>query len=91
MNPRTDRDFGIKPWFWKDSFVIIHEVRPDSPAARAKAVRIDEAHLPKEIGLGIRGRLVEIDNPLYKEENGADASAWLASGSTKLRTRAVVT
>ena len=64
MHPQSDRDFGIKPWFWKDSFVVIHEVRPGSPAARAKATRIVKPDLPREIGLGIRGSLVTITDPL---------------------------
>ena len=52
MNPRTDRDFGIKPWFWKDSLVVIHEVRPGSPAARAKAVRIVDDTYPRKSAWG---------------------------------------
>ncbi len=63
MNLQTDADFGIRPWYWKNSLVIIHEVRPDSPVARAKVTRIVESELPEEVGLGVRGQLVEIDDP----------------------------
>ncbi|TWU38278.1 PDZ domain-containing protein [Novipirellula artificiosorum] len=63
MNPQTDSNFGIKPWYWKDSLVIVHEVRPGSPAGRAKTLRITPSDHPKEIGLGIHGELIEIDDP----------------------------
>jgi hypothetical protein len=68
MDPRTDTDFGIVPWYWKDSLVIIHDIRPDSPAARAEVTRIVQSELPPEVGLGIRGAWVEVENPLHGDE-----------------------
>ncbi len=64
MTPGTDADFGIKPWYWNDSLVVVHDIRPGSPAARAQVVEILEPKLPAEVGLGIRGRLIEFDDPL---------------------------
>lgn len=68
IDPQVDRDFGIKPWYWKDTHVIVHEVAPGSPAERAKAVRLNEIALPEEVGLGIRGGLVRFDDPLREGE-----------------------
>lgn len=63
---RMDRghDLGIKPWYWKDSLVLVHDVRPDSPADRAHVMRTEKVDLPDSVGLGIRGNLVEFDCPL---------------------------
>ncbi len=68
INSQTDRDFGIEPWYWKESHVIVNKIRPDSPAARAKMTRVVDSTLPEEVGLGIRGALVRINDPLRDGE-----------------------
>jgi hypothetical protein len=68
VNPDRDRDFGIKPWYWKDAQVIVHDVCPGSPAARAVVTKMVAPNLPPEVGLGIRGRLIKAKHPLIDDE-----------------------
>ncbi len=68
IDPETDGDLGIKPWFWRDQLVVVHAIRPGSPATRARVTKIEQPDLPDAVGLGVRGQLTTFDDPLRDHE-----------------------